>query len=117
MDSQNVRNAVVEALEEIKAKDVEVLDARHLTALFDYLIIASADSTRQTRALARNVEDKLREQGVISQGVEGLQSGEWILVDLGSVVVHIMQPAVRDFYNLSELWGGPVRQPSRRPVP
>ncbi len=113
MDSQNVRTAVVGALEEIKAKNVEVLDVRHFTSLFDYLVIASADSTRQTRALARNVEDRLRERGVDSQGVEGLRSGEWILVDLGSVVVHIMQPAVRDFYNLSELWGEAVRQSPR----
>ncbi len=117
MDSKNVRNAVVEALEEIKAKDVEVLDVHHFTSFFDFLVIASADSTRQTRALARNVEDKLRGQGVDPQGVEGLRSGEWILVDLGSVVVHIMLPAARDFYNLSELWGGPVRQPPKHLAP
>ncbi len=111
MDSQRIRDEAVLALEDIKAKDIEVLDVHRMTSLCDYMIIASADSTRQTRALARNVEDRLREKGATVYGVEGEQSGEWILVDLGAVVVHVMQPAVREYYDLSELWGG-----SRRPA-
>ncbi len=106
MDSIRIKEAAVLALEDIKARDIEVLDVRPLTTLCDYMIIASADSTRQTKALARNVQEELVRQGVIQQGIEGEQGGEWILVDLGSVVVHIMQPATREYYNLSELWGG-----------
>jgi ribosome-associated protein len=106
--------AVVAALEDIKARDIVVLDVRRLTAMFDRIIIASADSTRQSKALARNVQEKLKALGVPPHGVEGEQSGEWILVDLGPVVVHIMQPAVRQYYNLEELWTPPRR--ARRPA-
>ncbi len=113
MDSQHIRDEAVLALEDIKAKDIEVLDVHRITSLCDYMIIASADSTRQTKALAHNVEDRLREKGVPLLGREGEQGGEWILVDLGAVVVHVMQPAVRDYYNLSELWGGAWRAPLR----
>ena len=113
MNSQHIRDEAVLALEDIKAKDIEVLDVHRITTLCDYMIIASADSTRQTKALAHNVEDRLRDKGVPVQGLEGEQSGEWILVDLGAVVVHVMQPAAREYYNLSELWGGAWR-PSLR---
>jgi ribosome-associated protein len=113
MGPQEIRDEAVAALEDIKARDIEVLDVHRMTSLCDYMIIASADSTRQTRALARNVEDRLREKGFALRGIEGEQSGEWILVDLGSVIVHIMQPAVREYYNLSELWGGSPRLPRR----
>ena len=99
--------AAVAALEDIKARDIVVLDVRRLTAMFDKVIIVSADSTRQSKALARNLQEKLKAQGAPAQGVEGEQSGEWILVDLGAVVVHIMQPAVRQYYNLEELWTPP----------
>ena len=98
------------ALEDIKARDITVLDVRKLTSLYDTLIIASADSTRQVKALAQNVRDKLKEAGAHIIGVEGEQSAEWILVDAGDVVVHIMQPAVRAYYNLEELWAPPARQ-------
>jgi ribosome-associated protein len=98
----------VEALEEIKARDVVVLDTRKLTSMFDYMIVASAESTRQTRALARNVEEKIRTGGGKVLSTEGEQTGEWVLVDLGSVIVHIMQPAIRVYYNLEQLWGGEV---------
>ncbi len=113
MDSQHIRDEAVHALEDIKAKDIEVLDVHRITSLCDYMIIASADSTRQTKALAHNVEDRLRDKGVPVQGLEGEQGGEWILVDLGAVVVHVMQPAAREYYNLSELWGGAWRPPLR----
>lgn len=113
MDPLRVKNEVVLALEDIKARDIEVLDVRRLTSLFDYMVIASADSTRQTKALARNVEDRLSALHVTVQGTEGATSGEWVLVDLGSVIVHIMQPAAREYYNLSELWGGIPAIPRR----
>jgi ribosome-associated protein len=106
MQVDAIRNAAVEALEEIKASDIVVLDTRKLTSLFDYMIVASAESTRQTRALVNNVQEKLREIGARVHGVEGEQSGEWVLVDLGDIIVHVMQPAVRAYYNLEQLWGG-----------
>ncbi|MBL8521187.1 MAG: ribosome silencing factor [Betaproteobacteria bacterium] len=95
---------VVDALEDIKAKDIVVLDVRKLTSVFDYIAIASADSTRQTRALARHVVDKVKEHGGQIFGSEGEDSGEWVLVDCGDVVVHVMQPAVRMHYQLEQLW-------------
>ncbi len=97
--------AVVAALEDIKAQDIEVIDTRKFNSLFEYMVIASAQSTRQTKALADHVEEKLKELGAEVLGTEGGGSGEWVLVDLGDVVVHIMQPAVRAYYNLEELWG------------
>ena len=106
MHVEAVKAAAIGALEEIKARDITVLDVRKLTSLFDYMIIASADSTRQTRALANNVQDKLRDAGGRVHGVEGEQSGEWVLLDLGEIIVHVMQPAVRAYYNLEQLWGG-----------
>lgn len=96
--------AVVDALEDIKADDIVVVDTSKLSPLFDRMIIASAKSTRQTKAIADNVVVKLKEQGEQVFGREGGDSGEWILVDLGEVLVHIMQPAVREYYNLEELW-------------
>lgn len=99
------RKAVIAALEDIKAEDIEILDVSKLSSLFDTMIIASADSTRQVKALANNVVVKVKEIGGTVHGVEGEQTGEWVLVDLGDVVVHIMQPAVRAYYNLEQLWG------------
>ena len=96
--------AVVAALEEIKAANITVIDTGKLSSLFERMIIASANSRRQTKALADNVVVKLKEQGEEVIGREGEESGEWILVDLGEVLVHIMQPAVREYYNLEELW-------------
>lgn len=98
----------VTALEDIKAHDIAVFDVRKLTALYDTLVIASADSARQTKALAQHVRDKLKEAGADIIGVEGEDSGEWVLVDAGDIVVHIMQPAVRAYYNLEELWAPPA---------
>ena len=105
-DLETMKQAVVAALEDIKAKDITVLDVSKLTSMADYMIIASADSNRQTRALSSNVQEKLRECGMPPIGVEGEENGEWVLVDFGAVVVHIMQPAVREYYSLEELWGG-----------
>ncbi len=101
--------AVVAALEDIKANDITVIDTSKLSSLFDRMIIASANSTRQTKALADNVAVKLKELGEEVHGREGDETGEWILVDLNEVLVHIMQPAVRAHYNLEELWNARPR--------
>ena len=106
--------ATVAALEDIKGRDIVVLDVRRMTALFDKLVVVSGDSTRQNKALAENVQVKLKALGATVYGVEGAESGEWILVDLGAVVVHVMQPAIRQYYNLEELWGGAPALPLRR---
>ncbi len=116
MQIEEIRDAAVAALEEVKARDIVVLDVKKLTSLFDYMIVASGESTRQTKALARNIHDHVKAAGGDVIGIEGEQTGEWVLVDLGAVVVHIMQPAIRDYYSLEELWGGqaPRRAVARR---
>lgn len=95
---------VVAALEEIKARDIEVLDVTKMTDLFDRMIIASGDSTRQTKAIANNVQEKVKAGEGTVYGMEGEETGEWVLVDLGNVLVHVMQTSVRAHYNLEELW-------------
>ena len=110
MDLTKQQRLVVDALEDVKAHDIKVFDTTKLTGLFDRVIIVSATSNRQSRALAASVRDKVKDHGGQVISVEGEDTGEWVLVDLGDIVVHIMQPAVRDYYNLEELWGGkPVR--------
>ncbi|MDD3327387.1 MAG: ribosome silencing factor [Zoogloea sp.] len=113
MDIQHFETLVVSALEDIKGKDIRVIDTTRLTSLFDRVIIATADSNRQTRALARHVADKAREAGIEVVGIEGEGGGEWVLVDLGGIVVHVMQAAVRSYYNLEELWGAALARPGR----
>jgi len=115
--SENLRDVALAALDEIKAIDVRVLDVRPLTDITDFMIIASGRSNRQVRALADEVVAEATRRGVRPLGVEGLDQGIWVLVDLGDVVVHVMQPATRDFYQLERLWGdtgvgsGRVRDP------
>ena len=104
MDVRKLQKITVAALEDIKARDIQVINTSKLTPLFERMIIASAESTRQVKALAHNVHDKVKEAGGEIIGMEGEDSGEWVLVDLGSIVVHVMQPAVRLHYNLEELW-------------
>lgn len=99
--------AAVAALEDIKGREIVVLDVRKMTPLFDKVIIASADSSRQIRALSSHVQEKMKALGARIHGVEGERANDWILVDLGPVVVHIMLPAVRKYYNLEELWAPP----------
>ena len=99
------KKLVIAALEDIKAHDIQAIDVRKVTSIFDWIIVASADSGRQTKALARHVRDKLKESGACIIGIEGEDTGEWILVDAGDIVTHVMQPAVRQYYNLEELWG------------
>jgi len=118
MDIPQLQQTVVSALEDIKARDIEVIDTSKLTALFDRIVVASADSGRQTRALSRSVQDKVKAAGGEVISVEGEDSGEWVLVDLGDIVVHIMQPAIRSYYNLEELWanGAPGRRKAGEPA-
>lgn len=99
------KKLVIAALEDIKAHDIVAIDVRKVTSMFDWIIVASADSSRQTKSLARHVRDKLKESGSAIVGTEGEESGEWVLVDAGDIVAHVMQPAVRQYYNLEELWG------------
>lgn len=106
MDITKLQRVVVDALEDVKAQDIKVFNTTHLTSLFDRVIIASATSNRQTRALASSVSDKTREAGGTVIAAEGEETGEWVLVDLGDIIVHIMQPAIRVYYNLEEVWGG-----------
>lgn len=101
----------VGALDDIKGQDIKVLDVRKLTSLFDKIVLASAESARQAKAMATRVQEKTKAAGGTVYGVEGEQVGEWILVDLGAVIVHIMQPAVRQHYNLEELW---TARPARK---
>ncbi len=104
LNTEEKTRAVVAALEDVKAQNITVIDTSKLSSMFERMIIASANSTRQTKALADNVVVKLKELGEKIYGREGEESGEWILVDLGEVLVHVMQPAIRDYYNLEELW-------------
>ena len=111
-----IEKIVIAALEDIKGKEIEVISTKKLTSLFESIVIASGDSNRQVRSLARSVTDKARGAGIAILSTEGEDAGEWVLVDLGDVVVHIMQPAIRSYYNLEELWGThPVELPLPRP--
>ena len=113
MNITEYETLVVTALEDIKAKDILVIDTSRLTSLFERAIIATGDSNRQTRALARHVADKAREAGQEVLSIEGEGTGEWVLLDLGDIVVHLMQPAVRSYYNLEELWAASSDRPLR----
>ncbi len=104
MDIRKLQKLAVTALEDIKGTDIEVINTSKLTALFDRIIVASGSSNRQVNALARSVHDKIKEAGGEVYGMEGEESGEWVLVDLGDIVVHVMQPNIRAYYNLEELW-------------
>ena len=99
------KKLVIGALEDIKARDIQAINVSKVTSMCDWIIVASAESARQTKALARHVRDSLKEAGSSIIGTEGEETGDWILVDAGDVVAHVMQPAVRDYYNLEELWG------------
>jgi ribosome-associated protein len=110
MDIRKLQRAIVDGLEDVKAQDIVVFNTEALSALFERVIIASGTSNRQTKALAASVRDKvnneLRDLGARVIGTEGLENGEWIIVDCGQAVVHIMQPAIRQYYHLEEIWGG-----------
>jgi ribosome-associated protein len=105
MDIKKLQALVVDALEDVKAQEIKVFDTVHLTSLFDRIAIASGTSNRQTKALAASVRDKVKENGGTIVSVEGEDTGEWVLVDLGDMIVHIMQPPIRAYYRLEEIWG------------
>ena len=125
-DTQKLQRIVVDALEDVKAQEIVVFDTEEMSALFERVIIASGSSNRQTKALAASVRDKVKEAGYAKPRIEGEDNGEWIIVDCGSVVAHVMQPTIRSYYNLEEIWGDkPVRlklgapkpvEPVRKPV-
>ena len=119
MRNSKIEKAAVAALEDIKARDITVLDTRPLTAMYDSIIVATAESARQTKALARHVRDKVREAGGQVMSIEGEETGEWVLVDCTEMIVHIMLPTTRALYNLEELWTAPTamkRAKSAAPV-
>ncbi|MTV41343.1 ribosome silencing factor [Duganella radicis] len=105
MDIKKLQTLVVDALEDVKAQDIVLFDTTHLTSLFDRIAIASGTSNRQTKALAASVRDKVKEAGGEVYGMEGEDTGEWVLVDLGDIIVHIMQAPIRAYYRLEEIWG------------
>ena len=105
MELRKKQRTVVDAIEDVKGHDIVVYNTARMPSMFERVVIASGDSNRQVRALADRVQDRVREAGGRVYGVEGESSGDWVLVDLGDVVVHIMHPAVRSFYNLEEVWG------------
>jgi ribosome-associated protein len=124
-DVQKLQRTIVDSLEDVKAQDIQVFNTEHLSPLFERVIIACGTSNRQTKALAANVRDDVRDAGFGKPRIEGEEDGEWIIVDCGAIVVHIMQPTIRQYYHLEEIWGDkPVRlklgaakpQPAAKPV-
>lgn len=109
MRLDKVTRAAYDALEDVKARDITVFDVKKLTAIFDKVIVATGDSNRQCRALASRVQEMVKAAGGKVYGIEGERTGEWVLVDIGATVIHIMQPAIRQYYNLEELWAPPKK--------
>jgi ribosome-associated protein len=105
MDIRKLQRAIVDGLEDVKAQDIVVFNTEHLSPLFERVIIASGTSNRQTKALASSVRVTVKERGMAVMRMEGEENGEWIIVDCGAAVVHVMQPAIRDYYHLEEIWG------------
>ena len=105
MDIRKLQRAIVDGLEDVKAQNIVVFNTEHLSALFERVIIASGTSNRQTKALAQSVRDAVKAGGMQALRTEGEDNGEWIIVDCGAAVVHVMQPAIRDYYHLEEIWG------------
>lgn len=105
MEIEKLQALVIDALEDVKAADIALFNTGNLTSLFERIVIASGNSNRQTKALAASVRDKVKEAGGNIISIEGEDTGEWVLVDLGDVIVHIMQPAIRNYYRLEEIWG------------
>ncbi|AEP36351.1 ribosome silencing factor [Taylorella asinigenitalis] len=110
MNIQKLQRIVVDALEDVKAQNIKIFNTTHLTSLFDRMIIASGSSNRQTRSLAKSVIDAVRKHDIEIIALEGEDSGEWVLVDIGDIIIHCMQPHIRAYYDLEAVWGGrPVR--------
>jgi ribosome-associated protein len=108
MDIRKLQRAIVDGLEDVKAHDIRVFNTEHLSPLFERVIVASGNSNRQTKALAASVRDSVKSRDMQVLRTEGEDNGEWIIVDCGAAVVHVMQPAIRQYYNLEELWGDKV---------
>ncbi|MEY8877551.1 MAG: ribosome silencing factor, partial [Leptothrix sp. (in: b-proteobacteria)] len=110
MDIRKLQRAIVDGLEDVKGQDIVVFNTEHLSPLFERVIVASGTSNRQAKALAASVRDAVRAVGGSIRSTEGSDNGEWIIVDCGTAVVHVMQPAIRQYYHLEEIWGGkPVK--------
>lgn len=119
MDLRKKQRLVVDALEDVKGYDIVVYNTARMPTMFERVVLATGDSNRQVKALADRVQDRIKENGARVYGVEGEKSGEWVLVDLGDLVVHIMHPTVREFYNLEEVWGGKsvnLKKPNAKPA-
>ena len=117
-DVQKLQRAIIDGLEDVKAQDIVVFDTEHITSLFERVIIASGTSNRQTKALAASVRDAVRDAGFSKPRIEGEENGEWIIVDCGAAVAHIMQPTIRQYYHLEELWGDkPIKLKLGAPAP
>ena len=117
-DVQKLQRAIIDGLEDVKAIDIQVFDTEHITSLFERVIVASGSSNRQTKALAASVRDAVRDAGFVKPRIEGEENGEWIIVDCGAVVAHIMQPTIRQYYHLEELWGEkPIKMKLGAPAP
>ena len=115
MDIRKLQRAIVDGLEDVKAQNIVVFNTEHLSPLFERVIVASGTSNRQTKSLAASVRDAVKAAGMPALRTEGEDNGEWIIVDCGAAVVHVMQPAIRDYYHLEELWGDkPVQDEDRR---
>ena len=118
IDVQKLQRAIIDGLEDVKAQDIQVFDTEHITSLFERVIVASGSSNRQTKALAASVRDAVRDAGFAKPRIEGEENGEWIIVDCGAAVAHIMQPTIRQYYHLEELWGEkPVKLKLGAPAP
>ena len=117
-DVQKLQRAIIDGLEDVKAQNIQVFDTEHITSLFERVIVASGTSNRQTKALAASVRDAVRDAGFAKPRIEGEENGEWIIVDCGAAVAHIMQPTIRQYYNLEELWGEkPIKLKLGAPAP
>lgn len=117
-DVQKLQRAIIDGLEDVKAQDIQVFDTEHITSLFERVIVASGTSNRQTKALAASVRDAVRDAGFAKPRIEGEANGEWIIVDCGAAVAHIMQPTIRQYYHLEELWGDkPIKLKLGAPAP
>jgi ribosome-associated protein len=117
-DVQKLQRAIIDGLEDVKAQDIQVFDTEHITSLFERVIVASGSSNRQTKALAASVRDAVRDAGFAKPRIEGEENGEWIIVDCGAAVAHIMQPTIRQYYHLEELWGDkPIKLKLGAPAP
>lgn len=108
MNAEEIKKIAMEALDDLKARDLVALDVRELTGVTDYMLICTGTSNRHVKALANNVAVEVKKHGLPAMGIEGTQAADWVLVDFGDVVVHVMSAEARDFYDLERLWSAPA---------